>query len=62
VLSVQAENRTIDGKQKMELLMVTVTLSYMRTQMFNKKIVDSLRPIQINGSDKDSDISSESKV
>ena len=35
---------------------------YENSNVLNKKIVDTLKPIQINGSDKDSDTSSENKV
>ena len=64
MLSVQAENKTIptDGKQFLEQIYNRYVKLYENSNVLNKKIVDTLRPIQINGSDKDSDTSSENKV
>ena len=61
VLSIQQENRTIDGKQFLEQIYNRYVKLYENSNVLNKKIVDSLRPIQISGSDKDSD-TSENKV
>lgn len=62
VLSVQSENRTIDSKQFLEQIYNRYVKLYENSNVLNKKMIDSLRPIQISGSDKDSDISSENKV
>jgi hypothetical protein len=62
VLSIQAENRTIDGKQFLEQIYNRYVKLYENSNVLNKKIIDSLRPIQLSTSDKDSDTSSENKV
>jgi hypothetical protein len=62
VLSIQAENRTIEGKQFLEQIYNRYVKLYENSNVLNKRITDSLRPIQLSSSDKDSDNSGECKV
>jgi hypothetical protein len=57
ILSIQEENRPIDGKQFLEQIYNRYVKLYENSNVVNKRITDSLRPIQLNASDKDSDIS-----
>ena len=58
---MQAENRTTDRKPFLEQIYYRYVKLYSK-HILNKKTVDSFRLTQINGSDKDSDISNESKI
>lgn len=63
VLSLERSNRIIDGKTFMDDIYNRYIKLYEQSNLLNKKIKDSLRPlIQDNNSDKSSDISSENKI
>ena len=62
MLSIQAESRTTDGKAVFRTTYNRYVKLYENSSVLSKKVVDTLRPIQINGSDKDSDTSSKNKV
>ena len=63
VLSLERTNRIIDGKTFMDDIYNRYIKLYEQSNLLNKKMKDSLRPLlQDNNSDKNSDISSENKI
>jgi len=63
VLSLEKINRIVDGKTFMDDTYNRYIKLYEQSNLLNKKIKDSLRPlIQDNSSDKDSTLSSDNKV
>lgn len=63
VLSLERTNRIIDGKTFMDDIYNRYIKLYEQSNLLNKKMKDSLRPLlQDNNSDKSSDISSENKI
>jgi len=64
VLALERTNRIVDGKTFMDDIYNRYIKLYEQSNLLNKKIKDSLRPLiqQDNNSDKSSDISSENKI
>jgi len=63
VLALERTNRIVDGKTFMDDIYNRYIKLYEQSNLLNKKIKDSLRPlVQDNSSDKSSDISSENKI
>ncbi len=64
VLALDRSNRNVDGKTFMDDIYNRYIKLYEQSNLLNKKIKDSLRPLlqQDNTSDKSSDISSENKI
>lgn len=63
VLALERENRIVDGKTFMDDIYNRYIKLYEQSNLLNRKIKDSLRPlIQDNISDKSSDISNENKI
>lgn len=64
VLALERANRNVDGKTFMDDIYNRYIKLYEQSNLLNKRIKDSLRPLiqQDNISDKSSDISSENKI
>lgn len=63
VLSLEKNNRIVDGKTFMDDMYNRYIKLYEQSNLLNRKIKDSLRPLlQDNSSDKSSEISSENKI
>lgn len=63
VLALDRENRNVNGKEFMEEHYNRYIKLYEQSNLLNRKIKDSLRPLlQDNSSDKNSDISNENKI
>ena len=63
VLALERQNRVVDGKTFMDETYNRYIKLYEQSNLLNKKMKDSLRPlITDNSSDKSSDISNENKI
>ena len=63
VLALERNNRNVDGKTFMDEIYNRYIKLYEQSNLLNKRIKDSLRPlISDNSSDKSSDISGENKI
>lgn len=63
ILSLERSNRIVDGRAFMEEIYNRYVKLYEQSNLIDKRIKDSLRPLQQdNSSDKSSDISGENKI